>query len=302
MVQAIDCATKLTAPMLDKFIKNGVKIFGRYLPTSNWKGLTTDEVKLITQYGGKIFSIYEDNATHLGYFTETQGKHDGEDAEQMALNIGQPKGTPIYFTVDFDVQPNDFPTILKYFQTIKMQHYKVRAYGHDRIIDYLVKHGAIDKGYQTYAWSYGRQSKHAVIYQYSNGERMAGIPVDYDKVNGDTGAWHYDKPEVKKPEIKKESLVDYRIKKGDNLTKLAKEYNTTVDYLVKVNHIKNPNLIVTGHTIKVPGESKHNVYIVKKDDNLTKIAKDFNTTVDRLVKLNNIKNKNLIYTGQKIKY
>lgn len=44
-----------------------------------------------------------------------------------------------------------------------------------------------------------------------------------------------------------------------------------------------------------------NMYVVKKGDNLTKIAKLHNTSVDKLVNLNNIKNKNLISVGQKIK-
>lgn len=48
-------------------------------------------------------------------------------------------------------------------------------------------------------------------------------------------------------------------------------------------------------------ESKEEYYIVRKGDNLTKIAKMFNTSVDKLVKLNNIKNKNLIYVGQKLR-
>lgn len=42
-------------------------------------------------------------------------------------------------------------------------------------------------------------------------------------------------------------------------------------------------------------------YTVKSGDNLTKIAKKYGTTVDALVKLNGIKNKNLIYAGQKLR-
>ena len=42
-------------------------------------------------------------------------------------------------------------------------------------------------------------------------------------------------------------------------------------------------------------------YIVKKGDTLSKIAKLYNTTIDKLLTLNNIKNKNLIYIGQKIR-
>ena len=42
-------------------------------------------------------------------------------------------------------------------------------------------------------------------------------------------------------------------------------------------------------------------YTVQKGDCLQYIANKYGTSVDRLVKLNNIKNKNLIYAGQKIK-
>ena len=42
-------------------------------------------------------------------------------------------------------------------------------------------------------------------------------------------------------------------------------------------------------------------YTVKRGDTLSKIALKFNTTVDELVSLNNIKNKNLIYIGQVLK-
>ena len=42
------------------------------------------------------------------------------------------------------------------------------------------------------------------------------------------------------------------------------------------------------------------IYTVVKGDNLTKIAKLYNTSVNELVRLNNITNKNLIYVGQKL--
>ena len=44
----------------------------------------------------------------------------------------------------------------------------------------------------------------------------------------------------------------------------------------------------------------NNTYIVVKGDTLTKIAKNNNTTVAELVRLNNIINKNIIYVGQKL--
>lgn len=66
-------------------------------------------------------------------------------------------------------------------------------------------------------------------------------------------------------------------------------------------------LLRKGHTAivtqgDIPLETKtSNTYTVKKGDTLTSIAKKYKTTVNKLVKLNNIKNKNLIYPGQKLK-
>lgn len=42
------------------------------------------------------------------------------------------------------------------------------------------------------------------------------------------------------------------------------------------------------------------IYVVKKGDNLTKIAKKYGTTVNKLKTLNNIPNANLIYVGQRL--
>lgn len=50
-----------------------------------------------------------------------------------------------------------------------------------------------------------------------------------------------------------------------------------------------------------PAEPTKEYYTVVKGDNLTKIAKKYKTTVAQLVKLNSIKNPNLIYAGQKLR-
>lgn len=46
--------------------------------------------------------------------------------------------------------------------------------------------------------------------------------------------------------------VLYTIKRGDTLTKIANEFDTTVSEIVSLNNIKNPNLIYAGTTIRVP--------------------------------------------------
>ena len=90
----------------------------------------------------------------------------------------------------------------------------------------------------------------------------------------------------------------YVVKAGDTLSAIAYKYSTTVNMLAKINNITNPNLIYVGESIIISVNNSKAVYVVKYGDTLSEIALDFNTTVNNLVKLNNIQNPNLIYTGQ----
>ncbi len=46
--------------------------------------------------------------------------------------------------------------------------------------------------------------------------------------------------------------IQYTVVKGDNLTKIARRYGTTVNTLVQLNHIKNPNRIFVGQVLLIP--------------------------------------------------
>lgn len=101
--------------------------------------------------------------------------------------------------------------------------------------------------------------------------------------------------------IVEDNTNEYVIQKGDNLTKIANKFNTTVDELVKLNNIKNPDLIYAGDTIKIPSDISEIEYIVKKGDTLSGIASKYNTTYQKLAEYNNISNPDLIYPDQVIK-
>ena len=103
--------------------------------------------------------------------------------------------------------------------------------------------------------------------------------------------------------------IIYRIQKGDTLSRIARRYNTTVNEIVALNNIQNPNLIYAGTTIIINIQNSINnldnyrvnfIYRVKWGDTLSRIARKYGTTVNYLAKLNNLRNPNLIYVGQKI--
>lgn len=50
---------------------------------------------------------------------------------------------------------------------------------------------------------------------------------------------------------KETSIITYTIKKGDNLTKIAEKYGTTVNKIAADNCIKNPNIIYAGQKLKI---------------------------------------------------
>ena len=143
--------------------------------------------------------------------------------------------------------------------------------------------------------------------QYSDKGRIKGISgnVDRDRFTGgiflsDTSSIPNDT--TSNPEQNFKEII---IKRGDTLSKIAKEYNTSYQYLAKINNISNPNRIYVGEEIKVPvledekiHDTSHRLYIVKRGDTLTKIAREYRLTVKEIVELNDISNPNRIYVGE----
>lgn len=103
----------------------------------------------------------------------------------------------------------------------------------------------------------------------------------------------------------------YTVREGDTLSAIAKKYGTTYKKLAKYNGISNPDLISVGQKIKIPATEskpetvtpvkKETSYTVKSGDTLSAIAKKYGTTVQVLVDLNGIKDKDIINVGQVIK-
>ena len=104
------------------------------------------------------------------------------------------------------------------------------------------------------------------------------------------------------PTIETTSL--YVVKRGDTLYSIASRYGVTVNSLVNLNNLKSTNLSI-GQQLRIPinGDTSNNdfvIYTVKVGDNLYSIAKKYNTTVDEIIRFNNL-NSNLLSIGQQLK-
>ena len=90
----------------------------------------------------------------------------------------------------------------------------------------------------------------------------------------------------------KEEATTYIVKKGDSLYLIAKRFNTTVNEIIKLNNLKSTSLSIN-QELKIPNTSSstglENIsYTVKKGDSLYSIAKQFNTTVNKIKDKNNL--------------
>lgn len=90
----------------------------------------------------------------------------------------------------------------------------------------------------------------------------------------------------------------YIVKKGDSLWLIAKNNNTTVDELIKLNNLSSINLQI-GDQLLIPKQPEPVTYIVKRGDTLWTIARSANTTVDEIKRLNNLTS-NLLTIGQQL--
>ena len=95
----------------------------------------------------------------------------------------------------------------------------------------------------------------------------------------------------------------YTVRYGDSLSAIAARFGTTVSALQSANNIRNANLIFPGQVLKVSGQATiMSVYTVRSGDNLSTVASRLGTTVSHLQSVNGIRNANLIYAGQTLRY
>ena len=118
-------------------------------------------------------------------------------------------------------------------------------------------------------------------------------------------------------EVPAETTEIYIVQKGDMISQLAIDFDTSSAKLIEINNLENPDVLYVGQKLKVPaGRSalsssktipassssiieKGGTYLIQSGDTLSEIAQRALVSVDDLRSLNQIDN-DTIYAGQKI--
>ncbi len=107
------------------------------------------------------------------------------------------------------------------------------------------------------------------------------------------------------------NYINYVVQSGDTLYSIAKKFDVNVDTILKDN-VLTSNILKVGQNLKIRLNDNNMIeecigvdytplvsntqtitYTVKKGDSLYSIARKFNTSVDTLVNINNLKSNNL---------
>jgi murein DD-endopeptidase MepM/ murein hydrolase activator NlpD len=97
----------------------------------------------------------------------------------------------------------------------------------------------------------------------------------------------------------------HKVKSGESLEKIAKNYRVSVRELLKANKNINPNKLKVGENLCIPQKTSaktqdHAIYKVKKGDTLQSIAEKFGVDAQELKSLNNLKSEK-VKEGQELK-
>ena len=125
-------------------------------------------------------------------------------------------------------------------------------------------------------------------------------------------------PASSTPAAKPAAARDHTVKRGQNLTMIARGYGVTVAAIAQANGIANPSRIYAGQRLTIPGAHAAastapaakpaapatppatRVHTVARGQNLTTIARGYGVTVGAIAQANGIANPSRIYAGQRL--
>lgn len=294
-----------------------------------------------TTYGTQVANtIALNKRAHTYIYAQFTGN---TQADQM-LNYYLPKvQTPKGSIVALDVESGnpDLASVEYALQKIQDAGYTAVLYGYKNfLINHLGSAGLQEiasqwplwlaeyKDYQVTSepdYNYFPSCNNVQLFQFTSTYASGGLDgnVDFTGIteNGYKSG-NAQKPKTSTPAITTgkqlhQDTHNYTVKSGDTLSGIANRYGMTVNALVTLNGISNPNLIYPGQVLRVADSGAGSTvtkkatapitstgtqaYTVRYGDTLSGIASRYGTSVSALASLNGISNPNRIYPGQVLK-
>lgn len=189
-IEGVDYA--FSQPSASALVAAGKKFACRYGgPGSAGKHLSAAELTALKNKGVEIVANAEGAAR--GFTGSAAGRSWAQQALASFKALGMPDDRPIYYSVDWDAGPADWPGIdaaLKAAAAESGGVSRVGVYGSYDTIAHCVSAGTARWFWQTYAWSGGRWHPKAHIQQYRNGVSIGGADCDLDRAMvADYGQW-----------------------------------------------------------------------------------------------------------------
>jgi membrane-bound lytic murein transglycosylase D len=110
--------------------------------------------------------------------------------------------------------------------------------------------------------------------------------------------------------------VNYRVARGDTLSKIAHRFKVSMSELVAINGLRSRHKIRVGQRLKLPSDGRtqrprtttltqadipnSGQYTVRRGDTVARIAKRFGIEETQILEVNNLRNRNRIYVGQSL--
>ena len=111
------------------------------------------------------------------------------------------------------------------------------------------------------------------------------------------------------------------VQRGETLASIAARYRTTISQLIRLNGLRNPNIIFVGQRLRVPAtirpaaapaaaqppssapaasDATNIVHVVQRGEYLASIANRYGISVQALLRANRLSNPNLLRVGQRL--
>ena len=120
-----------------------------------------------------------------------------------------------------------------------------------------------------------------------------------------------EQPKVEPKTAPKQEMLTHKVRRGENLTAIAKKYGANLETIKKLNGIRNTKSLRVGQKLRIPTsgtsltalqqEGELGTHTIRKGETLGEIAKRYNMSLVTLKSLNHIKNEKNLRVGQTLK-